>query len=107
MSHFAVGTVCRGQFAAGQIAVGTPKYIQGLDIFLGLVDPSRNRLASTVYFAIVSSTILGGLLSGDFCPGFFDLPCHFYLVAIEQQQQQINPNLFSVYKHNLLLDTFC
>ena len=35
---------------------------------LGLVDPSRNRLASTAYFAIISSIILGGLFSGGFCP---------------------------------------
>jgi len=40
---------------------------QELDFFLGLVDPSRNRLALTAYFAI----ILGGLLSGGFCPGGF------------------------------------
>ena len=31
------------------------EHIQGLDIFLGLVDSNRNRLASTTYFAIVSS----------------------------------------------------
>ena len=35
---------------------------QGLDFFLGLGDPSWNRLASTAYFAI----ILGGFLSGAF-----------------------------------------
>jgi len=45
-----------GFFAEGQIDVGTPKNIQGLDIlFLGLVDPRWNRLASTAYFGIVSS----------------------------------------------------
>ena len=44
-----------GHFAVGQITVGTPINIQGLHFFLGLVYPSRNRLASTVYFAIVSS----------------------------------------------------
>ena len=37
--------------------------------FLGLVDRSRNRLASTAYFAIISSIILGGLLLEGFCPG--------------------------------------
>ena len=31
------------------------KHIQGLDIFIKLVDPSRNRLASTAYFTMVSS----------------------------------------------------
>ena len=36
------------------------KSIQGLDFFLGLVDPSRNSLASTAYFAIISSIVLGG-----------------------------------------------
>ena len=36
------------------------------DFFLGLVDPSRNRLASTTYFEIISSIILGGLLSDGF-----------------------------------------
>ena len=35
------------------------------------MDPSRNRLASTAYFAITSSIILGGLLSGGFRPGGF------------------------------------
>jgi len=34
--------------------------------FLGLVDTSRNKLASTAYFAIISSKILGGLLSEAF-----------------------------------------
>ena len=34
--------------------------------FLGLVDPSRNRLSSTEYFKIIFSVILGGLLSGGF-----------------------------------------
>ena len=43
----------------------------GLDFFIGLVDPSRNRLASTAYFAIISSIILGGLIVGGFCPGGF------------------------------------
>ena len=32
--------------------------------FLGLVDPCRNRLASTAYFPIIFSIILGGLLVG-------------------------------------------
>ena len=50
----------------------SPKKNQGLDIFfLGLVDPSRNRLVSTAYFPTISSIILGGLLSGGFCPGSF------------------------------------
>ena len=45
-------------------------------LFLGLVDPSRNRLASTAYFAIIFSIILRGLLSGAFvrvayCGKFF------------------------------------
>ena len=40
-------------------------------IFLGLVDPSRNRLVSTAYFVIISTIILGGLLSGGFFPGGF------------------------------------
>ena len=45
------------------------------------MDPSQNRLASTAYFAIVSSFVLGDictgglftgdLLSGGFCPGGF------------------------------------
>ena len=41
----------------------------GARFFLGLVDPSRSRLASTAYFAIISSIILWCLLSGGFCPG--------------------------------------
>jgi len=32
-----------------------PKSIQGWIFFLGLLDPNRNRLASTAYFTIVSS----------------------------------------------------
>ena len=35
------------------------------------MDPSRNRLESMVNFAIISSIILGVLLSGGFCPGGF------------------------------------
>ena len=38
-------------------------------IFLGLVDPSRNRLVSTAYFGIVSSFVIGGLLSGGLMSG--------------------------------------
>ena len=41
--------------------------------FLGLVDPSQNRLASTAYFTIISLIILTGLLSGSFCPVGFCL----------------------------------
>ena len=45
-------------------------------IFWGLVDPKRNRLASTAYFAIISSIILGAYCWGaffweDFDQGFF------------------------------------
>ena len=39
---------------------------RGWILFLGLVDPSRNLLASTAYFTIISSIILGCLLSGGF-----------------------------------------
>ena len=35
------------------------KNIQGLDIFLGLVDPSLNRLASTAYIAIKCLACMG------------------------------------------------
>ena len=35
-----------------------PKIIQGLRIFLGLVDPSRNRLASSAYFAKPGFSVL-------------------------------------------------
>ena len=43
----------------------------GAGFFLGLVDPNRNRLASTAYFVLISSIILGSLSSGDFGPGGF------------------------------------
>ena len=35
-----------------------PKSIQGLEFFLGLVHPSRNRLASTAYFAKPGFSVL-------------------------------------------------
>ena len=38
----------------------------GFFYFLGLVDPSRNRLASKAYSSIISSIILVGFLSGFF-----------------------------------------
>ena len=44
-----------------------PKYIQGLGIILGLVDPSRNMVASTAYFGIFSSVFCCSI----FCP--FDI----------------------------------
>ena len=56
VGQFAVGQIAVGHFSVGQITVGTPKTIQGLDIiFLGLMDPCQNSLASTTYFAIVFS----------------------------------------------------
>ena len=48
----------------------SPRYKKiGAGFFLGLVDPSRNRLASTAYFSIISSITLGVLLPGGFCLG--------------------------------------
>ena len=42
---------------------------QQQQFFLGLVDPSRKRLASMAYFTIISSIILWSLLSGSFVRG--------------------------------------
>ena len=47
-----------------------PKNTRGW-IFLGLVDPSRKRLASTAYFAIISTIILGAYCRGAFVRAAF------------------------------------
>ena len=49
----------------------SPKKTKGWIFFLGFVDPSRDRLASTSYFAIISSIILGNFLAEGFCLGGF------------------------------------
>ena len=61
----------------------TKKHPGARNFLLGLVDHSWNRLASTAYFAIISSIILGGLLSESFCLGGF-CPGAFFSGAFDQ-----------------------
>ena len=43
-----------------------PTIVPNISTPIQLLYPSRNRLAATAYLPIISSKILGGLLSGDF-----------------------------------------
>ena len=77
----------------------SPKKTRGWIFLLWLVDPSRNRLTSTAYFAIIASIILGGLLSRGFCPGgvlsgaFDQLPLLAELREFEEHKKMV-PSLF-------------
>jgi len=75
--------------------------------FLGLVDPSRNRLASTAYFAI----ILGGILSGVLLNSYrFSkaVPGALFLVQVSSPESRVNSCTYlCIAKRVLLICVVC